>query len=153
MPRPSDEEPIGKQLKNLDESENLILDSELAKELLPRLTQRIGDASISPETMEKLKQGADITSELGKFLVRNSFKGVGEWGGLFRLDLHSGTATHSAVKAIGNFFGKSFKPWEAVKWTRAVANIGRVLAVAGTVLLRTAWEKTTGAVTASCHKK
>jgi hypothetical protein len=38
------------------------------------------------------------------------------------------------VKAIGHFFGKSFKPWEAVKWTQAVANVGRVLAVAGTVL-------------------
>ena len=38
------------------------------------------------------------------------------------------------MKAIGKFFGKSFKPWEAVKWTRTVANVGRVFAVAGTVL-------------------
>lgn len=38
------------------------------------------------------------------------------------------------MKNIGHFFGKSFKPWEAVKWTRHVANAGRVFAVAGTVL-------------------
>ena len=38
------------------------------------------------------------------------------------------------VKSIGSVLGKSFKPWEAVKWTRTIANAGRVLAVAGTVL-------------------
>jgi len=59
---------------------------------------------------------------------------AGTLGELFKLNQYSGTATHGAVKAIGNFFGKSFKPWEAVKWTRIVANVGRVVAVVGTVL-------------------
>ena len=38
------------------------------------------------------------------------------------------------VKDIGHFFGKSFKPWEAVKWTRMIANASRVLAVLGMLL-------------------
>lgn len=126
---------IGKHMKDLDERVGAILNSELAKELLPRLAHRIEEANISPEAMSKLKKASDISSKLGEFLIRNSFTPkAGTLSGLFKLNQYSGTAAHEAVKTIGHFFGKSFKPWEAVKWTRAVANVGRVLAVAGTVL-------------------
>lgn len=126
---------IGKHMKDLNDRVGAIVNSELAKELLPRLTHRLEEARITPETMSKLKKASDISSKLGEFLVRNSFTPkAGTLGGLFKLDQYSGTAAHGTVKAIGHFFGKSFKPWEAVKWTRAVANVGRVLAVAGTVL-------------------
>lgn len=126
---------IGKHMKALDDHVGDIANSELAKELLPRLVHRIEQASISPEAMKNLKKASDISSKLGEFLVRNSFTPkTGTLGGLFKLNQYSGTATHGAVKAIGKFFGKSFKPWEAVKWTRTVANVGRVFAVAGTVL-------------------
>lgn len=126
---------IGKHMKALDDRVGDIANSELAKELLPRLVHRIKQASISPEAMKNLKKASDISSRLGEFLVRNSFTPkTGTLGGLFKLNQYSGTATHGAVKAIGKFFGKSFKPWEAVKWTRTVANVGRVFAVAGTVL-------------------
>ncbi len=126
---------IGKHMKALDDRVGDIANSELAKELLPRLVHRIEQASISPEAMKNLKKASDISSKLGEFLVRNSFTSkTGTLGGLFKLNQYSGTATHGAVKAVGKFFGKSFKPWEAVKWTRTVANVGRVFAVAGTVL-------------------
>lgn len=126
---------IGKHMKALDDRVGDIANSELAKELLPRLVHRIEQPSISPEAMKNLKKASDISSKLGEFLVRNSFTPkTGTLGGLFKLNQYSGTATHGAVKAIGKFFGKSFKPWEAVKWTRTVANVGRVFAVAGTVL-------------------
>lgn len=126
---------IGKHMKALDDRVGDIANSELAKELLPRLVHRIEQASISPEAMKNLKKASDISSKLGEFLVRNSFTPkTGTLGGLFKLNQYSSTATHGAVKAIGKFFGKSFKPWEAVKWTRTVANVGRVFAVAGTVL-------------------
>ena len=126
---------IGEHMKVLDDRVMAIANSELAKELLPRLAHRIEEASISPDTMSKLKKASDISSKLGEFLVRNSFTAkAGTLGGLFKLNQYSGTAAHGAVKTIGHFFGKSFKPWEAVKWTRAVANAGRVLAVTGTVL-------------------
>ena len=125
---------LSEHMKALHERLGSIVNSELAKELLPRLSHRIEEVSISPETMSKLKKGADISAKLGEFLIRNSFTPKAGLTGLFNLQHYSGTATHGAVKAIGNFFGKSFKPWEAVKWARAVANVGRVLAVAGTVL-------------------
>lgn len=126
---------IGKHMKALDDRVGDIANSELAKELLPRLVHRIEQASISPEAMKNLKKASDISSKLGEFLVRNSFAPkAGTLGGLFKLNQYSGTATHDAVKAIGKFFGKSFKPWEAVKWTRTVANVGRGFMVVGTVL-------------------
>jgi GTPase SAR1 family protein len=126
---------ISKQMKDLDECVGTIATSELAKELLARLEHRIKEASISPDTMSKLKKASSISSKLGDFLLRNSFTPkAGNLGGLFKLSQYSGTAAHDGVKVIGQFFGKSFKPWEAVKWTRAVAHAGRVLAVAGTVL-------------------
>ena len=126
---------IGKHMNDLDERVGAIANSELARELLPRLTHRVEEADISPEAMSKLKKASDISSRFGEFLVRNSFTPkAGTLGGLFKLNQYSGTAAHSAVKSVGHFFGKSFKPWEAVKWTRTVANVGRVFAVAGTVL-------------------
>jgi hypothetical protein len=125
---------IDNHLKDLDARVGAIVNSELAKELLPRLMHRIDEAAISPATISKLKNASVISSKLGEFLIRNSFAPkAGNLGGLFKLNQYSGTATHGAVKAIGNFFGKSFKPWEAVKWTRAAANAGRGLMVVGFV--------------------
>lgn len=126
---------IGRDLEGLGKRLEGIAGSELALELTPRLRHRIQEADIDPKTMAGLKRASSISAQLGEFLLRNSFtsKSTGLTG-LFKLNQYSGTATHGAVKAIGNFFGKSFKPWEAVKWTRGIANLGRVLGVAGVVL-------------------
>jgi small GTP-binding protein len=130
---------IGGQMADLEHRLGAIAESELAQELLARLGRRLGDqvtgAEISPEVMARLRQTSDVSRQLGEFLVRNSFNPKSaSLAGLFKLNQYSGTAAHEAVLTIGRFFGKSFKPWEAVKWARAVANAGRVLAVAGTVL-------------------
>lgn len=125
---------IDKHLEALGDRFHDIVNSELAKELSPCL-DRLRQASISSESTEAIKKAPDISSKLGAFLVRHSFTPkTGTLEGLFKLNPYSGTATHSAVKNIGHFFGKSFKPWEAVKWTRHVANAGRIFAVAGTLL-------------------
>ena len=122
-------------VRDLAEQVGQISESELAKELLSRLRERIQGLDIDPETLSKMKQGGDITYRLGQFLVSKSFTPTtSTFSGLFKLNQYSGTATHDMVKSIGHFFGKSFKPWEAVKWTRIIANAGRVLAVAGAVL-------------------
>jgi small GTP-binding protein len=124
------------QVDELDERVASILNSELAKELIPRLNHRIQEANISPEMMGKINVAADISQKLGRFLLENSFKtgGTGALGGMFKLSQYSGTKTHEAIKAVGHFFGKSFKPFEAVKLAKLAANAGRVLAVVGTVL-------------------
>lgn len=133
------EQVIATDLKDLDDRLGDIINSELSRELLPRLAKRLDEhmaaVELSPEAKANLKNAANVSGELGKFLVRHSFKGgPASFADMFRLRPYSGTTIHGAVKAIGHFFGKSFRPWEAVKWARAIANVGRVLAVAGTVV-------------------
>lgn len=116
-----------------------IAESELAKELLPRLVARIdvelAHLELDPETLAKTGKVSEVTNQLGQFLIKNSFNPkASTFGGFFKLNQYSGTEMHSAVKAVGHFFGKSFKPWEAVAWTRTIANAGRVFSVVGTLL-------------------
>jgi small GTP-binding protein len=130
---------VEQHMETLSERVNQIAQSELAKELLPRLIARVevdlGEIDVDPQVLTKARKASDVSRQLGEFLIKNSFNPTARtFGGIFKLNQYSGTATHGAVKAVGGFFGKSFKPWEAVKWTRAIANAGRVLAVAGTVL-------------------
>ncbi len=130
---------VEQHMEKLSERVNQIAQSQLAKELLPRLVARVevdlGKIDVDPQVLTKARKASDVSRQLGGFLIRNSFNSTARtFGGMFKLNQYSGTATHGAVKAVGGFFGKSFKPWEAVKWTRAIANAGRVLAVAGTVL-------------------
>ena len=122
-------------ISELAEGVGQISESELAKELLARLRERVQGLDIDPEMSSKVKQGADVTNRLGRFLLEKSFTPTtSTFSGLFKLNQYSGTATHGMVKSIGSAFGKSFKPWEAVKWTRTIANAGRFLSVAGTLL-------------------
>jgi len=126
---------ISTHMTDLDQRVEFIANSEVAKELLLRLAHRIKEVGISPEMMTNLKMASGMSSKLGEFLVRHSFRPEADaLGGLFKLNQYSGTATHETVKTVGQIFGKSFKPWESVKWTRAVANAGRGLAFAGIVL-------------------
>ena len=123
-------ETVEDHIRDLTMREDQIAERELVKELIPRLTERVqGD----PKTLSKAKQGADVTHRLGQFLIEHSFNPA-DGASLVKLSQYSGTQTHSMVKDIGHFFGKSFKPWEAVKWTRIIANASRVLSVAGVVL-------------------
>ena len=129
------QETVEEHISDLADRIEQIAESEFAKELLSRLIERFQEINIDPETMSKVKQGADFANRFGQFLIENSFNPTtSTFSGLFKLHQYSGTAIHGMVKDIGHFFGKSFKPWEAVKWTRTIANAGRVLSVAGTVL-------------------
>lgn len=107
--------------------------SELVKELMPRLAERVQAIDVDPKTLSGARQSADAAHRLGKFLMEHSFNPA-DGASLFKLGPYSGTAAHGVVKDIGHFFGKSFQPWEAVKWARTIANAGRVLSVAGFVL-------------------
>lgn len=130
---------VEQHMSELAERVNEIAESELAKELLRRLVTRLevelGTLDVDAKTMNNARTVSDLSRKLGEFLIKNSFNpSASTFAGVFKLNQYSGTATHSAVKSVGHFFGKSFKPWEAVKWTKAIANAGRVLAIAGTIL-------------------
>ena len=130
------QETVEEHTKNLAELVGQIAKSELAKELLSRLRERIQNLDIDPENLPNMKQVGELTHRLGQFLEKNSFTPTtSSFSGLFKLNQYSGTPTHDIVKNIGHVFGKSFKPWEAVKWTRTIANAGRVLNVAGIFLI------------------
>ena len=127
------QETVEDHIRDLAMRVDQIAESEIFKELIPRLAERVQGLDIDPKTLSKAKQGADVTHRLGQFLIKHSFNPT-DGASLFKLSQYSGTQTHSMVKDIGHFFGKSFKPWEAVKWTRTIANASRVLSVAGVVL-------------------
>ena len=124
---------IEEHMSALSERVNQIAESELAKELFPRLAKRVEaqvlDMDIDPETLSKANKTADVTRQLGEFLIKHSFnpEDLATFANPFKLNQYSGTAAHGMVKDIGHFFGKSFKPWEAVRWTRRIATAGRVL--------------------------
>ncbi len=130
---------FGDVVQDLEKDLEHIADSELAHLLKPHLAAALDAAAarvkIDPATGDKARKAAQASSKLGEFLVSHSFNGAkSTLGGIFRLRQYSGTNVHAFIKSSGKLFGKSFKPWQAVKWTKTVSNIGRVLSVAGTVI-------------------
>ena len=126
---------IERRLEKLDEGMQAIADSEFARALFSRLKCRIEQASISPETLHTMKIVANESQNFGKFLVTHSYSSnCTSIAQMFKLNQYSGTTMHQSMKGIGNFLGVKFRPWEAVKWTRTIANFGRVLSVAGCVI-------------------
>ena len=123
-------EEVGKHIKSLAEKVDQIAESELVKTLIPKLEMKIQAIDVDPQKLATVKGYSEDAHKLGRFLVEQSFnpQHATSW---FKFRQYSGTPTHDAVKSIGHFFGKSFKPWEAVKWTRRIANAGRGLAVVG----------------------
>ena len=113
----------------------VLADSELSRTLYNRLGAEYGAVSAGKLAAEPgFRATSEAAKSVGEFLARHSFNAKAGARGLFSLGQHSGTATHTFVKDVGHFFGKSFKPWEAVKWTRIIGNAGRFLSVAGVFL-------------------
>ena len=98
------------------------------KEALVKYTEsidaKINSPSISVEEKKSLttqrnsltyllKQGANKVSSMAPGV--NSISGG--------ISAASGSTLHEGVLTIGHFFGKKFKPWEAVRWA---SNIGKV---------------------------
>ncbi len=126
---------IGRQIEGLNRKLQALADSEFAKVLLPRLQQKIEQIPISQKNKNDIKIVADSASNLGKFLVKNASSQTGDiLTDFFRLNQSSGTPVHQAIKNIGNVLGYKFKPWEAIRWANRVANLGRVLLVAGSIV-------------------
>jgi GTPase SAR1 family protein len=122
---------IGEHVASFDNRQRDILDGELVRELRQRL-EKLGKETLNSETLGK---ASSISSDFSQFLLRYSVKpGADTLQDLFKLGAYSGTQTHTFIKTVGNFFGKSFKPWEAVKWTRYAASFGRVAGAAAVIL-------------------
>jgi GTP-binding protein EngB required for normal cell division len=132
------QEGLSEVLQDLENDVALIAQSELARQVLPLLAEQlkplVGQTQVSAEQLQKMKTLSAGVGRLGEYLLKGSFNpNANTFFGLFKLNQYANTEMHQVVLQVGQFFGKSFKPWEAVKWTRHIANASRVMTVVGTV--------------------
>lgn len=71
--------------------------------------------TIQKKSLDLLRQGANKVSGLAPG-VDKLFGGI---------SAASGSSLHGIVKNVGHFFGKSFKPWEAVRWASNIAKVAK----------------------------
>ena len=107
-----------------------LFETEFASRLSAKLSAAANMIDMSPETESSLKSFGQGARNVGEFLMKHS---IGK-DGLSGLRSFAGSDVHSLVLKIGHIFGKSFKPWEAVKWAKWVNVGGKVFSVAGIAL-------------------
>lgn len=99
------------------------------------LESKISVKNLSPSAAEKLQASSAKQKKFLKALTDGSAglldKTINPNAIGNGLKTASGSQVHTAVKQVGGFFGKKFKPWEAVKIT---GKIGKVAKFAGPAL-------------------
>lgn len=89
------------------------------------LETKISSPNISIEEKKNLTMQRNCLSLLKKGGVKISGMAPGVdkfFGGISQA---SGSKLHEAVLNIGHFFGKSFKPWEGVRWAANIAKVAK----------------------------
>lgn len=71
--------------------------------------------TMQKKSLDLLRQGANKVSSMAPG-VDKLFGGVSG---------ASGSSLHEIVLNVGHFFGKSFKPWEAVRWASNIAKVAK----------------------------
>lgn len=109
-------------MKNFSKS----LDSKIdLKNLSPSAAEKL-QASVAKQK-EFLKTLTNGSSELLKKTINPNSIGNG-------LKTASGSQVHTVVKQVGGFFGKKFKPWEAVKITGKIGKVAKFVGPALSVI-------------------
>ncbi len=127
---------LAKVLDDLSTQLSELEEGEFYESIRPLLENAVNivDVNVDPELLQRGLGVAKGGRALGEFLLKNAFNSEkSTFFGLMKLRQYSGTNVHSTVKTVGKFFGKKFKPWEAVKMTRTIANLGRGLVVLGAI--------------------
>lgn len=70
---------------------------------------------VQKKSLNLLRQGANKVSDMAPG-VDKLFGGISG---------ASGSSLHEIVLNVGHFFGKSFKPWEAVRWASNIAKVAK----------------------------
>lgn len=90
-----------------------------------KLETKINSPSISIEEKKSLtmqKKSIELLRQGGN-QISGMAPGVDKlFGGISGA---SGSSLHEVVKNVGHFFGKSFKPWEAVRWASNIAKFAK----------------------------
>lgn len=71
--------------------------------------------TLQKKSLELLRQGGNKIAEMAPG-VDKLFGGISS---------ASGSSLHEIVLNVGHFFGKSFKPWEAVRWASNIAKVAK----------------------------
>lgn len=107
--------------------------SELGRMAADAVVEKIRGLNLDPNTKKDIQKGAEISQNIGQFLIKhatgpNMKDGISN---ILKLGGYSGSKMHDTIKLVGHAFGHKFAPWEAVKWTRGIGNAGRILGVVG----------------------
>ena len=131
------EDIVDKELDNLIKQINALENTPIYKDILNDFSKDI-DFNVNfkeKQDLEKLKKAPDVLKDVGKFLgvAGTGFKnwcknaeGVGSG-----LKAISGSDAHKFVLEVGHFFGKKFKPYEAIKIAGKLGKAGEVLSKVG----------------------
>ncbi|MGN4930608.1 GTPase [Bacillus cereus group sp. MYBK14-1] len=131
------EEIVDQELDSLIKQINALENTLIYKELLNDFSKEI-DFNVNlkdKQDLEKLKKAPDVLKDVGKFLgiAGNGFKNwcvnaesVGKG-----LKAFSGSDAHKFILDVGRFFGKKFKPYEALKIVDKLGKAGEVLSKVG----------------------
>ena len=100
------------------------------------MKERVNRINISDGTRQNLQQAGNFMKDIGS---RIAMMAVGKNPGngfesIFKISTYSGSNLHDNVLKVGHLFNHKFKPWQAVRWTKNIANGARVLGVVGSVL-------------------
>ena len=115
--------------EELNETIGKILDSNQAIYIFDNLN----NADFNYSDINKIKEYSDLAEKyagysetakrLGETIAANSLKeGAKDFGKLVN---SSGSKIHEIVLDVGHFFGKSFKPWEAVKIAQKIGKVAK----------------------------
>ena len=119
-------------VSNMNEDIADVLSSEMANFVFAQINSgKINLNAKVKSDLTKFTSNCNLVLEnLGKASSK-AIKMAGEGANFTRISTLSGSQLHNVVLQVGHFFGKTFKPWEAI---RVAANIGKVAKILGPVL-------------------
>lgn len=120
---------LQKKFKELSESE-------FARDLKITMDERVKSVHISEDTRRNMEKTSNYLKDFGtKIATMSVGKNPGNgFMSIFKTSTYSGSQLHETVLKVGHLFGHKFQPWQAVRWTKNIANGSRVLGVVGSVL-------------------
>ena len=130
------EDIIGKENERLSEQINQLANTSFAKDFKAVVDRKMAEMNVDPAKAQAVTKGATYVKDFGTWISKMSTganAGSG-WSAIFKLGTYSGSNTHKAVLTVGHFFGHKFKPWEAVKITGKIGQVGKFLGIAGAVV-------------------
>ncbi len=124
---------ISNDLANLENELGKLKDSQFVKNLQNAVTKCLKNRfNIDSAVLDKASGVVNKVGQIGESLSKMCLKSGAE--NFAKLANVAGSDIHKTVLAVGHFFGKSFKPWEAVKWAKNIGQVGKFVGVVGGLL-------------------